>query len=375
MAEKGSQFSRPNRFEVDLAAIAHNTGQVRQIVGAEAQIFAALKANGYGFGLLEVAEIVLSAGADGIAVADLRDAIKVRQHGLRAPILLYPGILPAVDIARAVEEYDVMPTIVDDVSAQAYSNGVDGTIRVWVKVDVGAGRLGVPVEEAVPLIKAVSQSHKLTLHGVYTHLHMPGGDETEAYAAWQFRRFETVLRQLESEGIRFPLRMAASTSPLLFSPDMKLNAVDPGHMIYGLVPPAPTTFVPELWPVFRALKSRLIQVKRFQRDKFPGLAPLPLREGMRVGVIPIGLMDGMRLVSCGQVLVRGRRVPLGPLNIEHTRVDLTDVPEAQVGDEVVIIGRQGEAEISPQEVIERNNLRVGELAPAIRDTVPKVYLR
>jgi alanine racemase len=374
MSAAPPDFSRPNRFEIDLAAIAHNTSEVRRMVGASTEIFAALKANGYGFGVLEVAESVLAGGADGIAVVDLGDAIEMRRHSITAPILLYAGHLPTREVARACADHDLMPTIVDEPSAAAYADA-GWPIRVWVKVDAGAGRLGVPVEDAVPLIRVVSKSPTLTLHGVYTHLHMPGGKDEDAYAVWQFRRFEAVLSALTEEGIHVPLRMAASTSPLLSSCDMKLNAVDPGQLLYGLGATTPASPVPDLRPAFRALKSRLIQVKRFRRTEFPDLAPLPLREGMRVGVIPIGLVDGMRLLSCGQVVVRGCRAPLGPLNVEHTRVDLTDVPDAQVGDEVVIIGRQGDEEIRPQEVIERNGIKLAELAPAVRDTVPKIYLR
>lgn len=161
--------------------------------------------------------------------------------------------------------------------------------------------------------------------------HRSAGPDAGEYASWQFRRFEAALRRLEEEGVHVPLRMAASTAPLLLSPGMTLNAVDPGQMLYGLVPSIGVP-APELRPAFRSLKSRLIQVKRFRRREFPHLAPLPLREGMRVGVIPMGFLDGMRQFSCGHVLVRGKRVALGPVNVEHTRVDLTTVPEAEVGD-------------------------------------------
>jgi alanine racemase len=367
-------LSRPNALEVDLAAVAHNTGTVRRMVGAGARIFAALKANAYGFGLLEVADTVLAAGADALGVADLTDAIRLRQHGLAAPILLYASDVPDVHTARAIQQHDVMPTIVDEPSAEAFAKAARDPFRAWVKVDVGAGRLGVPVEDAVSLVRAVVARPALRLAGIYTHLHLGAQADTEAYAAWQFGRFEAVLRDLDAEGVPVPLRMAASTTPLLLSSRMTLNAVDPGQMLFGLVPPARAAAA-GLRPAFRALTSRLIQVKRFRRTEFPHLAPLPLREGMRVGVIPMGFLDGLRFVNGGHVLVRGRPAPLGPVNVEHTRVDLTDIPEAEVGDEVVVIGGQGSAEISPDEVAERNGLKPAELAIAVRETVRRVYRR
>lgn len=356
-------LARPNTFEIDLDAISHNTSEVRRIVGAGPTVFAALKANAYGFGLLEVARLVLSSGADALAMTDLSDAIRLREHRIEAPILLYGGNLPNAHTAPALAQYQVMPTISDYASAETFSRLTPLPIQVFLKVDVGAGRLGVLPEEAVSLAKAIRRLPRLSLQGIYTHMHIPAGNGVEEYATWEFRTLQKVIDELESQGIPVPVKMAASTRVLLLCRGMELNAVDPGHMLYGMIPPGPAALRPDVRPAFRSLKSRLIHLKPFRREEFRNQTPFPIREGMRVGVMPIGLSDGMRSLSCGQVLVRGRRVSiLGVPSLEHTRLDLTDLPEAEVGDEVVIIGEQADAWISPEEVVERNSLKLAELA-------------
>jgi alanine racemase len=196
------------------------------------------------------------------------------------------------------------------------------------------------------------------------------------YLEWQFARFTTVLEQLEAAGMQIPVRMTASTSVLeAASTRMNLNAIDPGRVWFGLDRGGPGLQTLDLRPAFIALKTALVQVKGVRREAFPDVAPFALRPGMRIGILPIGRFDGMASLSCGHVLVRGARAPiLATPSIEHTRVDLTDVPEARAGDEVVVIGRQGESEITPDEVAAHQGLlSPGMVALAIRETVPRVY--
>src|SRR5262249_58517497 len=139
-----------------------------------------------------------------------------------------------------------------------------------------------------------------------------------------------------------------ATPFVLRFPHTYLNAVDPGRMLYGVIMPGETPPVP-IRPTFRALTSRVISLKELTpRERFADHAPFPVKAPMRLGVIPIGSADGLSWLHAGRVLVRGRAVPIvsGP-SLEHTRIDLTEVPDARIGDEVVIIGRQGGAEVTP----------------------------
>ena len=369
-------LSRPNRFEIDLGAISHNVGEVRRLVGGSTQIIAALKANAYGFGLVEVAETAVSSGVDAIAVADLSDAVLLRERGIRAPILLYAGNSTNPQTVAAVQAHDLMPTIFDIESARVYSSQANRTIRAFVKVDVGLERLGIETPAAAAFIKVVRELPNLEVHGVYAHVDVPEAEGAERYINWQFERYSRVCGELEGEGIRIPVKMVASSAVLGFSPTMSLSAVDPGHMLFGLLPPGPRAVEIDLRPAFHALRSCLIHTRAIERTEFIDMAAFPIREGMRFGIIPIGLRDGMGSISCGRVLVRGESVPvLGSPSLEHTRVDLTDVPTARVGDEVVLVGAQGENMIGVDEVGARQGFTVkAQMALAVRESVPRIYI-
>lgn len=372
-----STLSRPNRFTIDLRAIAHNLGEVRRMAGEATSIFAALKANAYGFGLDEVAGVAVSSGADGIAVADLGDAVALRGRGIAVPILLYAGNLWDAAAVATVEAHGLMPTIFDRRSAETIASHATRPIRVFVKVDVGLERLGLAPAEAAAFVAAVQALPNLELHGLYTHIDVSGDDDAGAYVDWQLERYARVCRELEDGGVRVAVKMAASSAVLRLVPDMRLDAVDPGHMIFGLWPPGPARVEATLQPAFHGLTSRLIHTRAIDRTEFVERSPIPLRDGLRIGVMPIGIRDGLASLTCGEVLVRGGRVPiLGGLSLEHARIDLTDVPDAEVGDEVAIIGRQGAAEIRPDEVIEHQGFAVKAALPlAVRGSVARVYLR
>lgn len=364
---------RPAWFEIDLDAAAENLRAVRRLVGPGGKIFAVLKADAYGFGLPEMAKVFVANGADALAVADLSEGVRLRRHGFTLPILLYPGSLP--EVAPEIIAQDLTPTLTDLEAARAYSRAASRACPVFVKIDVGLERLGVPAEQAVKTIRAMLDLPRLRLAGICTHPHVPPPVDP-AYIEWQLARFRAVSEELAALGIEVPIRMAASSALVLRFPEAYFNAVDPGRMLYGVTLPADPAPPLPLQPAFRALKTRLIEVKEVTpRDRFADAAPFPIKAPMRLGVIPMGSADGLLTLHAGRVLVRERAVPLlGPPTLEHTRLDLTGVPEARVGDEVVVIGRQGALEITPAEVAARHGLQPFHVAPAIRGRVARVYL-
>ncbi len=369
--------SRPTWFEIDVDAAIDNLQTARKMVGPERKIFAVIKSDAYGFGSLQLGRAFAAHGADGLGVADLADGVRLRQAGLTLPILMYPNALP--DAASDVIAAGLIPILSDLDAARAYDGAVSASaprppLDVFVKVDVGLERLGVPADHAVKLVLALQALPRLRLAGLCTHLHIPPAADP-AYVEWQFRRFTAVLDALTVQGIDVPIRLAASTLLVLGFPAMYLNAVDPGRMLYGysradIKAPRP------LRPTFRALKSRLIEVKDVApRERFASLAPFPITGAMRLGVIPAGIADGVHRLNAGCALLRGRRVPiLARPSLEHTRLDVTTVPDAAVGDEVVLIGRQGGDEITLGEIAERNALDPQVLALVVGPRVARVYL-
>src|SRR3989441_505300 len=182
-------------------------------------------------------------------------------------------------------------------------------------------------------------------------------------------------RPRRAQGVDVPIRLAASSPLVLGFPSTYLNAVDPGRMLYGYGGEEATESV-VLRPAFSALKSRLVEVKDVApRERFAAAAPFPIVGAMRLGVIPVGMGDGFHRLNAGGVLVRGRRVPiLARPSLEHTRLDLTTVPDAAVGDEVVLIGRQGAEAITLDEIAERDALDSLALALGVGPRVARVYV-
>jgi alanine racemase len=363
---------RPTTLVVDLDAAASNVRAVRRMVGAERKIFAVVKADGYGHGAAELGAVFVAHGADALAVADLAEGIRLRQRGIAAPVLVYPNALP--EAAPEALAHALTPALVDLEGARAYAHAATGPCDVFVKVDVGLERLGVPAEQAVKVIAAMLELPRLRLAGLCAHPHAPGGADP-AYAEWQLGRFTAVVDELEARGVPVPIRLLAASPFVLRFPQTYLNAVDPGRMLYGITFPGESSPVP-LRPTLRALTTRVIALKELMpRSRFAEQAPFPVTAPMRLGVIPMGSADGLGWLHAGRVLVRGRAVPLvGGPSLEHTRIDLTSVPDARVGDEVVIIGRQGEAEITVAEVAERHGLGLHHVATTVGARVTRVYM-
>ena len=365
---------RPSWLEVDLDAARANLALVRGLIGPERTLFAVVKADGYGFGAGAMGRAFLEGGADALAVADGGEGVRLRDGGVTAPILVYPSGLPAA-MAELVAR-DLTPTVTDLEGARAVAAAAPPAGHgAFVKVDVGLERLGVPAEAAVNLILAMLELPRFRLAGVCAHPHASAGDDA-GYVDWQLGRFTAVLDQLAALGVEVPIRLLASTPLVLRYPHTYLNAVDPGRMLYGIAHESDGPRAAPLRPVLRALKSRLVEAKAIHpRERFAAQAPFPVTAPMRLGVIPLGVADGLGQLHAGRVLVHGRSVAvLGAPSLEHTRINLSDVPEASVGDEVVVIGQQGDAAIPAAEVAARHRLPQHHLGPLLGPRVERIWL-
>lgn len=368
---------RANVFEIDLGAFDHNVGVIRQIVGPEVSLFAALKANAYGFGTLEMARAAVAAGADGLAVVDLRDAVAIREAGLIVPLHLYGGMLITPEVARCVNDHDFMPTVLTVSDARILSAHATGPVRVFIKIELGLERFGIAVDDVAAFVGPIQGLPNIVIHGLCTHLHVPRrpAEVVQAYLDRQFERFQQAIREVEAACGPLAIKMAASSGSLSLAWTMNLNAVDPGHLLFGLKPGGPETQPLEIVPVMRRLRSTLVHIHHVRRTEFIDLAPFPVRPGMRVGVLPIGVVDGMLSLHAGAVLVHGVRCPVLGVSLEHTRIDVSAV-DAKVGDDAVIIGAQGGDAITIGDVLAHHKLGIPASVPlAVQPTVPRRYLR
>jgi alanine racemase len=368
-----AEITRPNAIEVDLGAITHNVRALREAVGAGTTLFGAVKANGYGFGLPEVAQAIIDGGGDGFGLSDPEDALRIRRAGILAPILLYGGMIPSRASAAFARQWDLLFPVGDLEAAEALRGSSTDPTSVVVEIDVGLERLGVGVTDAAELVKAVGAMDGIKLAGVTTHLHGVGGSE---YLEWQLRRFKDVVDALAADGVSPALRLAESSATLGVGSHPGCNAVDPGHLLYGLLPRGREDRPAWMRSALVRITTRLLQVRSMDRREFVEQSPVSAAHPSRIGVIPMGSADGLGALSCGAVLVRGRRCPIvGPLSLEHTRIDLSELPEAAYDDEVVIVGVQGGDAITPEEVVRANGLGSAGLGVVTPASVARVYRR
>lgn len=369
-----ADMMRPNFLVIDLRAIADRVREIRAIVGPRIRFFATLKADAYGFGLLPVARTVLAAGADSISLVNLADAIALREAGIDCPILVYAGTLFAPEIVRAYERHRLMPTLHNEAALDGFLRHLDAPLECAVKIDVGQERLGVPADEAPQFLARVAASDKLRLALVNAHPYVANGDGALDALRWQHQRFEAACAAAQSLGVRIPMRVLASSKVLRTTREMNLDGIDPGQGLFaerGIDPQA----VGASRSPLASLASRLIQVRPVERSEHLEQAPFPVRPGMRLGIVPVGYADGIHRVNAGAVLVHGMRVPLlASPSLEYTRIDLTDVPAAQVGDEVVFIGSQGDATITAEEVMRARSIaRLPDLMLELKPTIRRIY--
>jgi alanine racemase len=365
--EPASEFpDSQNVFEIDLAAIDHNVRVMRLLIGAEVWLCAALKADAYGFGLIPVAETALNAGVDALAVGSIDDAARLREHGMRAPVLVYGSdVLTAASIA-VMERLNLIATVFDTESLATSLRCARDHLQVFIEVDVGLQRLGFAPDDTLAVATAIRASSAVELRGVYTHMRVETNKASDVRA--QFKMFQELLKTLGP----VPMRMAASSRVLDRFSGMNLTAVDPGRAVYGLLSSAQGRLGPNLRPAFTALKSRLITVKYLSPDRQPPGATQPVEV---LGVIPFGRAQGMTALDPGGVLVGGRRAPLvGSPSLEHSRVDLSSVGAVAPGDEVVIIGTQRAERITVGDVLERHpELSETAIALAVGQSVRRLY--
>lgn len=361
---------RPAWAEVDLTAIAHNVGELRR-VSAPAAVWAVVKANGYGHGSVEVARAALEAGAEGLCVALVGEAAELRAAGIDAPVLLLSE--PPLEAVAEAVALDLRLTVYRAATARAMSEAGGG--RLHVKVDTGMHRVGVAPHDLAPLLTEIHALPGLQLEGLWTHFAMADAPD-DPFTDEQISVFDTAARD-----VAVPLVHLANSAAALTVPGARRSLVRCGIAMYGIAPSAAIArrAAVELRPAL-SLKARVSMLQRL--DEASGVSygrRRPLPAGTVVATVPIGYGDGVArrwFDVGGAVLIGGRRRALaGVVTMDQLLVDCGDDHTVAVDDEVVLIGKQGEAELSAMEWAERLGTIAYEITCAISARVPRVYLR
>ena len=367
--------ARPTWVEVDLEAVAYNLQQVKETVGPEVDILAVLKADAYGHGALTVARTALNNGASFCGVASVNEAVRLRDGGVEAPILVL-GYTPAW-LAREALLHDATLTLYDVDVARAFSRAATDlhrVARVHIKVDTGMGRLGLLPDQVVPFVEQIRDLPGLDMEGMFTHFSVADDADLE-YTRWQLSRFEDVLDGLAEIGVTFRIVHCANSAAIFRLPESRFNVVRLGLAMYGLQPspyvPLPVGFRPAL-----AWKTTIAQVKNLPPGSYVSYGnTYQTEQEETIAVIPVGYADGFRRAPTRwqSVLVRGQRAPIvGRVCMDQTMVSVSHIPHVRAGDEVVLIGRQGDDVISAEEVADWLGTINYEVVSGILARVPRM---
>ena len=369
--------------DVDLDAVAHNFRAVTGLLAAEPPvspgarppgIVAVVKANAYGHGAGPVALALERAGATMLACADIEEAVALRRAGIRAEVLVF-GALGVSDVT-GVFDYRLTPTISTPSAGKALQEAAERRgvrLRYHLKIDTGMNRLGLRYDNLARTLPPLLASPNLEMAGLYTHFATADLPE-HPLMEQQRERFERVRTELAARGVRPPLVHAANSAALLRDSRVWYDLVRPGLLLYGVVPP-PLASTLDLHPAL-SLRSHVVAVKHIRPGESVSYGAYFVAERpTRVAVVPAGYADGidMRLAGRGAVLVRGRRAPIvGAVCMDMLLLDMTDI-EAYPGDDVVLLGQQGDERLDVREMAAAIGTIPWEILCRLGSRIERVY--
>lgn len=379
--EYSDQMSREAKWaEIDLDALAYNMRNIREKAGADRRIAAVVKANAYGHGVLMMIDTLKENGADQFAVATLNEALELRKALIEDDIIVL-GVLPpgtekisiGADIQHAVATYE---------KAEALSKAAQELgrkARVHIKLDTGMTRIGFQMtEEAVQEVLRINELPGLDIEGIFTHF--ARADEADRkWAVRQYERYKWFVGELEKNGMIFRIKHVSNSAAIMEMPETYNNMVRPGIILYGIYPSGemdPASL--DIKPVM-SFKTRISHIKELPEDRQVSYGgKYQALKGDRIGTIAVGYADGYTRAQSGkaEVLYKGKRVKvIGNICMDQCMIDLRDFPDAKAGDEVVLIGRSGDEEITADEVAARYGTIGYEVVCAVNRRVPRYYFK
>ncbi len=372
-------FQRDTWAEINLEAIASNVRAVyKRCMEHNIRLMAVVKAGGYGHGAIEVAKVALASGASYLVVSMIDEAIELREAGIDAPILVLGWTKP--ELVPLAVKYDLTLTVLQIdwlIEARSYVQEND-RVRIHLKLDTGMGRFGVREKDEIEAIaEFFRQDSRFFLEGVFTH-YATADDLDTTYVNRQHERFLNMLSWLEKAGIHVPVIHNGNSAFGLRFPKKVFHYFRLGIAMYGLTPsPAITNELHvSLKPAF-SLKSKIVQVKKLEANEAVGYgANYVTKREEWIGTMQIGYADGwLRAHSLkgGEVLVNGKRAPfVGPICMNQCMIRLPG--PVQLGTVATLIGKDGEDEITIDEVAERLDTINYEIPCMIGQRVPRVYV-
>jgi len=366
---------RPTWAEINLDNLGHNFYEVKRRLPAQTKVLVTVKADAYGHGLIPVAKRLISCGVDYLGVASIDEGIALRRGGVRAPILIL-GLMLKKDI-KPLFIYHLQPTVCSEDLILALDNLArkrGEVIKIHIKVDTGMSRLGVLHGDARAFIEKADRLKGLSIEGIFTHLAC--SDTDRDFTLHQVRQLNSLVSGLSHKGINIPLVHAANSMGVLAYRGSHFNLVRPGLIIYGLYPTAGIADDIKLKPVL-SLKTRVVYSKRVPGGSGVSYGHAYItKRNTTIVTLPIGYGDGYprNLSNQAPVLIGGRRFKVsGRVCMDQIMVDVADM-QVRIGDEVVLIGSQGKAKITTEELAVLSGTIPYEIVCGLGSRIPRVYI-
>ena len=373
--EKNTMTHRHTWAEVDLDAVRYNLEQTKKLVGEETSVLVVVKGNAYGHGIFEVSETLKDIGVDFLGVATLDEALYLRERGINVPVLILGSVLQH-ELEPAIKN-NITLTLCDIELAKALNqiaSQLNKIPNVHIKIDTGMGRIGVWHEEAFDFVKEVAGLKNIFIEGIYTHFSIAGRDKF--FTTYQIDSFTTLLQRLRRAGIEISRCHAANSLATVSLKKSHLNLVRPGIIIYGMYPKKNFSRKLHLKPAL-SLKTRVVFLKKTPAGRSISYGRTYITQKSTViATLPIGYADGYgRILSNkAKVLVKGQRAPVvGKVTMDQTMIDVGHIEGIKLGDEVVLIGRQGDNEIRCEELARVAGTIPYEIVCSITNRVPRIY--
>lgn len=370
---------RPAWVEIDIKALRNNIKSLKNCLDDDVDFMGVIKADAYGHGAIKVAEVLMEEDINRFAVVMVEEGIQLRENNINNPILIL-GYIPEEDYPKLLE-YNLIPAIYKYSQAEKLNRiarDMKENINIHIKVDTGMGRLGfMSNSKSIEEIKKINLLSNINIEGIYTHL-STADQKNNPYAFEQFSKFKFILSELEKMSINIPIRHVANSAATINFKEMHLNMVRPGTSIYGLYPSLEMMVNPtiELEPVM-SIKAKLVHIKELEKGSSVGYSRTFIAKRLsEIGIIPLGYVDGVfrKLANTGHVLINGKRCPIiGNICMDQFMVDITDLDKAEMGDEVVILGKQGKEKITAEEIGEIVDTISIEVITRIGKRVPIIY--
>ena len=370
---------RPTWAEVDLDSLIHNTRETRRITPSSAMIMAAVKADAYGHGVEACARTFLENGVDRLAVSSADEAFQLRGMGIDDPILVL-GYTPTYQYERAIREGVTVTLFHDDqvmeLSRIAQRVGVDAVFHA--KIDTGMARLGyMPGDESVESIVKAAQTEGLQMEGVFTHFAV-SDERDKTYTRSQYEQYEKIVEKIERH-VEIPIKHVNNSAAIIDLPEYSLDMVRAGIMLYGYYPSNEVDKTRIDLRQVMTLKTKIGYVKTVSKGAGIGYGLTYYTDNeSRIATIPVGYADGYsRLLSNkGYVGVRGDKANIvGRVCMDQCMIDVTGIPEAEIGDEVTLLGLPGGAAPDGEELAEMIGTIQNDVICMPSRRIPRIYTR